>query len=179
MIQIDHRPVHAARLNQVVAQLDLANRRFRSEAPQLLRDGNSIDRMAGRDANGRALVPWRVRRGKYRGATGPTLAPFGLLSRSIRSFYAEWRGQVLAAGFRGPGVEILAYHALGRAGTGRKGQVTGIVRDVLGVSPQTIQALRDEFRITFREALARRAVAVGRRAASFAGSVVSLGGLIR
>jgi hypothetical protein len=72
--------------------------------------------------------------------------PFGLSSRAISTFYARVTGQFIGgfrivAGFQGPGVEILAYHAEGRSGTGRRGQVTGIVRDVFGFSDRTRQSL--------------------------------------
>jgi len=100
----------------------------------------------------------------------------------VRSFFASWQGDLLVAGYRGPGVEILGYHAAGRSGTGRKGEVTGVVRDVLGVSPITVATIRAEFQFSLRAMFnrtVRTARAVGSRAADFAGSVVSLGGSLR
>jgi hypothetical protein len=38
-------------------------------------------------------------------------------------------------------VEILAYHAEGKAGNGKKGGTTGVVRDVMGFSDGTRQSL--------------------------------------
>lgn len=171
MIQLEWRSQHQGRLDALIEEIGRTDKRFRVEARQLLIEGNERDRMTGRDRTGTALRPWRVRRGKYAGASGPTLAPFRQASRSVSAFFAEWRGNRLVAGFRGPGVEVLAYHAAGKSGTGRKGQVTGIVRDIFGVSPQTVADLRAEYSRSFRAVVTRAAKSAARRAASFFGGL--------
>lgn len=173
MIQIEYRPVHQDRIKALITEIGRVDDRFLASVQETLIEGNRRDRLEGVDRTGRPLIPWKVRRGKYAGRKGPTLAPFGRNSRSVTTFYADRRGTTITAGFRGNRVEILAYHAAGKAGTGRKGQVTGIVRDIMGVSPRTINAIRSEWKYTIRAIGARgvRAVSgVARRAASFFGS---------
>ena len=187
MIQLQHRPAHLARLNEIVEAGKRFGPAWKAEARQIVVEGNTIDRLRGVDRSGRSLVPWRWRVGRYEGKTGPTLAPNGLLSRSVTTFFAEWRGDVMSAGFRGEGVEILAYHAAGKSGRGIpierdgkvvgfrgiKGATTGIVRDVFGVSPRTRKDLIDRYREMASRTFAARAgrffAGVSRRAASFFG----------
>lgn len=170
MIQIEYRPVHQARIAALVDEIGRTDDRFLADVQRMLVDGNTRDRLRGVDRTGRPLRPHKKRTGFYAGASGPTMAPFRRGSRSIATFFADRRGSTVVAGFRGRGVEILAYHAAGKAGTGKKGQVTGIVRDVMGVSPQTVQAIRDEWRGTIRARLARGVRGVRRAAANFLGS---------
>lgn len=199
MIQIEYRPAHQARIAALVDEIGRTDDRFLTDVQRMLVDGNTRDRLRGVDRTGRPLIPHGPRRGKYAGLRGPTLAPHGTASRAVKSFYADRRGNTIVAGFRGPGVEILAYHAAGRAGTGKRGQhgsigqlthrrfdgkrivkdavtgetkqnVTGIVRDVLGVSPQTVEEIRNEWKYTIRARFARGVRGVRRAAANFLGS---------
>ena len=191
MIQLQHRPAHLARLNQILDAGRRLGPAFRAEARQIVVEGNEIDRLRGVDKAGRKLRRWRWRVGRYEGKTGETLVPNGRLSLAIRTFFAEWRGNTMVAGFRGEGVEILVYHAAGKSGKGRpvvrggkvvgfrgvKGRTTGIVRDVFGVSPATRRDLIGRFREMSRDTFAARAgrffVGVNRRAAAFFGGLFS------
>jgi hypothetical protein len=51
--------------------------------------GNQHDRLAGLDRYGKRQTPVKPRKGRYAGATGPPLAPFGNLSRVISHFRAQ------------------------------------------------------------------------------------------
>ena len=191
MIQLQHRPAHLARLNQILDAGRRLGPAFKSEARQIVVEGNTIDRLRGVDKNGRALRRWRWRVGRYEGKTGETLVPNGLFSMAIRLFFAEWRGNTMVAGYRGEGVEILGYHAAGKSGKGRpiqrdgkvvgfrgvRGRTTGIVRDVFGVSPATRRDLIARFREMSRDTFTARAgrffAGANRRAAAFFGGFFS------
>lgn len=191
MIQLQHRPAHLARLNQILDAGRRLGPAWKAEARQIVVEGNEIDRLRGVDKNGKPLKRWRWRVGRYEGKTGPTLAANGMLATAIRTFFAEWRGNKMVAGFRGEGVEILAYHATGKSGKGRpierdgkvvgfrgvRGRTTGIVRDVFGVSPATRRDLVARFRELSRETFTARAgrffADVNRRAAGFFGGLFS------
>jgi hypothetical protein len=108
---------------------------------------------AGEDRYGEPLAPVRRPRGgqsdwhgkPYRRGSGPPLSPFGPQSRTrnlmrarsdSRSVVISW----VPARLRKPRpggpktfTEIIVLHATGRAGTGRKGQTTGVVRDIVGL----------------------------------------------
>lgn len=193
MIQVQYRARHAQVLEDLLNAQRGNSRELARSCQQILWEGNRADRLRGVDRTGKRLVPWRWRLKKYKGARGPTLAPFGEASRAISGFFADARkaagGWTVTAGFRGPGVEILGYHAEGKSGKGKllhdkktgepyfvgvKGRTTGIVRDVFGVSPATYRDLRDEFRRMAGDTFARRAYRAARgvasRAASFLGS---------
>jgi hypothetical protein len=111
---------------------------------------------------GRILRKWQVRKGPYKNATGPTLAPFGDDSRIIDWFAYQIKQTGLMvgnlfemiAGWEDRGVhprkgtiKILRHHA---EGIWRKAGKTGgkerIVRDVLGTTPRMRKAYRDRFR---------------------------------
>lgn len=157
MIDIKYTPAHLKRLDAITAAAKANSRALREEVRQVIWEGNRLDRLQGVDARGKKLPRVKPRTGRYAGATGEPMVPFNEASRAIAAFYTDDRvqgeGFIVSAGFRGPGVEILAYHAEGRAGTGRKGQVTGIVRDVFGVSERTrkavIEVFREHARMTF------------------------------
>ena len=90
-----------------------------------LYEGNRYDRFREVDRFGKPLIPWRVRRGKYKGALGPTLIPHGTGSDAIRGFFVQrtdlsdgWR---LTAGIRSTKEYIYGFHAEGKAGTGSHG----------------------------------------------------------
>ncbi len=186
-IQLERTDTHLARLSQIVGGVKRVEKRFKAEAVQILVEGNRIDRLAGLDARGRPLRPVKYRVGRYEGASGPPLAPFRESSWSVRGFFAEWRGNVLAAFFRGEGIEFLAYHAAGKSGKGRpvvkdgkivgfrgiKGATTGIVRDVFGVSARTRRDLVARFRELHRETFAGRVGAAVGRVRSFFGGLFS------
>jgi hypothetical protein len=80
---------------------------------------------------------------------GPPLTPHRLASRARR-----WaRMKPIENGVRGywikgagklPWGEIMGYHATGMAGTGVKGQVTGIIRDLVGLSPRFLAQARQQ-----------------------------------
>lgn len=111
---------------------------------------------------GRQLKKWQVRKGPYKNATGPTLAPFGADSRIIDWFaYTITQTGLTAgnlfemvAGWEDRGVhprkgtiKILRHHAEGiwrRAG--KKGGKERIIRDVLGTTPRMRKAYQDRFR---------------------------------
>lgn len=146
---------HRQNLETLIAENPAMNRQTARDVAELIREGNRLDRLAGVDADGKPLQPVKVRIGPYEGATGPPLAPFGEASSSIQSFYARHTtsldGWTVTAGFQGPMAPILRYHADGKSGTGHpihkggqivafrgiKGRVSGIVRDVFGVSQRT------------------------------------------
>ena len=108
---------------------------------------------AGEDRHGSPLAPVRLPRSgtsdwhgrPYRRGTGPPLAPYRADSRArnllrvrsdSRSATIYWVAAPLGkARPGGPRTypELLVLHATGMAGTGRKGQVTGIVRDIVGL----------------------------------------------
>lgn len=105
--------------------------------------GNRAGRLAGTDGRGRALTPLRSKRkGKYKGATGPPLAPFRDRSRVVTNFRATWRQQgtawALEMGWADivsrRGVPFLIYHL-----TGARPQPK---RDIAGLSPRTQAELR-------------------------------------
>lgn len=103
------------------------------------------DTMAGLDRHGRPLEPWRVRTGAYAGLTGPTLAAHGSASNRLSGFFFKLTntlgGFSVDVGFESKSplmARVFRWHAEGKAGTGRKGQVTGIVRDILGMPPERI-----------------------------------------
>lgn len=193
MMQVEYRRAHQARLQELLnAGGGSRSRAFAAQVEQVLIEGNRIDRLRGVDRTGEPLEPWKHRVGQYEDAPGPTLAPFGESSRSITSHYTDVRhtsnGWTLSAGFRGPGVEILAYHAAGKAGCGVpierdgkiigfrgiKGCTTGIMRDIFGVSPATrrdiITLFREHAKNTFRARVGRAATETYRRAAAFFGN---------
>jgi hypothetical protein len=165
VFQLDYRSHHATWL-----QRQLGRARSTQHAVDLMQDigealidQNRKDRLRSRDVDGNRLIPWRVRKGPYKDASGPTLAPFGDNSRSIAWFGYDVKqagtrlGQTftLSAGWedrgehpRGPkgkpGTIIFQYHARGiaaklrtKAGKIRKrGAGMGtVVRDILGVTP--------------------------------------------
>lgn len=109
----------------------------------------------GEDRSGLPLAPVRRPRSgisdwherPYRGGPGPPLAPYRIESRvrnllrvrsDSRSAVVYWIPAPLRnrkRGSTGPKTfaELLVLHAQGRTGTGRKGQVAGIYRDVIGL----------------------------------------------
>lgn len=109
----------------------------------------------GEDAYGTPLAPVRRPRSgtsdwhgrPYRNGGGPPLMPYRVESRTrnllrvrsdTRSAIVYWIPAPLPNRKRGSGgpktfPELLILHATGRAGTGRKGQVSGIIRNVIGL----------------------------------------------
>lgn len=68
---------------------------------QAIRDGNRDDRLRGVNRYGRPLVPLKsARKGKYEGAGGPPLAPFGDRSRVVTHFRATVGYSSNAKGFQ-------------------------------------------------------------------------------
>ena len=152
---VQYSGVHARKLAALIAAGPELNRTAAREVADVVREGNRIDRLRGIDATGARLKPVRARVGRYEGASGPPMVPFGEASAAIAAFYAvpvsTRDGYTITAGFRGPKAIILKYHAEGRSGYGRpivkggqlvgfrgvKGRVTGIRRDVFGLSPRT------------------------------------------
>lgn len=136
-------------------------------------EANRKDSLAGVDRYGRALIPWRVRRGRsdYHGrnysafSDSTTLIPFGRASRRIDAFQVEIRRRSVA-GFGFGAVTVNAGYSP-RAGLipqywRRQG------RDVLGMSPRTRAGYQ---RLLNRHASAAHRVlkkggAVGRAAAA-------------
>jgi hypothetical protein len=169
MIELNYRSRHAQALRGMVDAAARDTDAYAREVRDWAEAANATARMAGLDADGRTLPDvQRPRRWPgYAGATGPALAPHGPASRSIAGFFAEVArhagGFVVRCGIRGRGVEVLGYHALGRAGTGRKGQTTGVRRDVLGIPPQYLPEL---------QAINRRHVGRLRRALRAAGRLL-------
>lgn len=105
--------------------------------------GNREGILAQQDGRGRRLPDLKsARKGKYRGATGPPLAPFRERSRVITHFRATWRQQgtawALSMGWEGivsaKGVPFLLYHL-----TGARPQPK---RDIAGIRPRTWAELR-------------------------------------
>lgn len=151
---------HAIALETLIAKNPAMNAATARDVAQLIVEGNRIDRLLGIDPSGQPLRPTQVRVGRYEGASGPPLAPFGEASASIAAFYARSQtsvfGWTVTAGFNGPMGQILKYHAEGKAGLGHPitragqlvgfkgipGRVTGIRRDVMGVSRRTMEEVR-------------------------------------
>lgn len=140
---LHYRPQHVQRINEHLQAISGPGaQRFGRAVVKALTDGNRDDRLRGVDRRGQPLTPLKSeRKGRYSGATGKPLVPFGELSRAISQFFARvartaagWR---LTAGFEGEGAEILGHHA---AGAGHNP-----VRDVFGVSPKTWSAVRTLF----------------------------------
>jgi hypothetical protein len=84
--------------------------------------GNEHDRLNGLDRYGRPQTPLKSKRkGKYAGAKGPPLAPFGAASRVVRNFKAKVKGSrppySILAGWEGvvsdKGVPFLPFHDQG------------------------------------------------------------------
>ena len=164
MIRLDYEPKLLRHVRQLL-EASRANQQVLAESCQrILWEGNRRERIQGNGPEGSKLPALRSPRlGPYAGQTGKPLAP-SEASRSITAFTSEQvktrDGWTVTAGYAGPGVEILAYHAEGRSGAGKpltkdgkligfrgiKGRVSGIVRNVFYVSKQTKQELADEFR---------------------------------
>lgn len=141
---LHYRPRHLERINrQLEAISGPGSGRFADACEAALKRGNRDDRLRGVDRRGRPLVPLKSgRKGRYAGAKGPPLAPFGEASRSISQFFVRVTrrraGWTMTAGFSGEGAEILGFHATGSG--------PNPVRDVFGVSPATHATLRKLFR---------------------------------
>jgi hypothetical protein len=117
---------------------------------------NRQARLNAIDWRDRPLIRWKVRKGPYKYADGPTLAPFGDDSRSIAWFGYQVKqagltnGQrvEMVAGWedrgvhpRGGTIKILRYHAQGiRSKSGR------IVRDLYGLTTEMKRAINGRFR---------------------------------
>ena len=109
-----------------------------------IEDGNRRDRLAGLDRYGRPLAKLRSKRtGKYAGASGPPLAPFGAASRVVTRFQAAARrtwtfGWRITAGWRdvtsASGIPFLPFHNEGR------GRLP--VRAIFGISPSMYAGIR-------------------------------------
>ena len=118
--------------------------------------GNEHDRLAGVDRYGRTIAKLRSKRkGRYAGATGKPLVPFGVASRAIAAFQAVVKGSRppcrILAGWRDvvskSGYPFLVAHDEGR---GRNP-----IRAIFGISPNTWQLIRSriaEFKAGFKKA---------------------------
>lgn len=175
-------------LEDLLAEAPRLNRVAARELAEVVREANRIERRAGRDADGAPLRPVRTRIGRYAGASGPPLLPFGDASRAIAGFTVnEVRtptGFTLVCGHRSVGPPILRYHAEGRAGTGvpivrdgslvafrgLRGRTTGIRRDVLGIGPTGRASIREAFD-RHRNRIAEFFRRAARRAASYLGGL--------
>ncbi len=141
---------------------------------EALEEGNRNDRLAGTDRYGQPLAPVKPRRGKYKNASGPPLAPFGAASRVVTHFRTKVLGQSgnyhIAAGWDNvlskQGVPFLPFHDQGvrlrpNSGGGLvarnfariKAAVRGSwflpPRPIFGISPRTwarIRPLGDTFK---------------------------------
>lgn len=139
----------------------------------IVRAGNRRARLAGTDKDGRPMAPLRSKRtGKYKGASGPPLAPFGERSRIVANFYADesvapgggweiragWRN-VLSDPPRGRGFRGLVRRTFGRAfNTGRvpflayhfAGTPPLPRRDAAGIDPKTRDEIEARWRLWYR-----------------------------
>lgn len=130
---------------------------FMDQAEALIKQGNADDRLRGVDRYGRPLVPLKsARKGRYKGATGPPLAPFGSSSRVVSRFVTR-RGRrggdrFVEAGWSDvlskQGRPFLQFHIRGSSPMPR--------RDIAGLSPQTWARIRDAFRRWASGAFRRR-----------------------
>jgi hypothetical protein len=136
--------------------------------------GNEHDRLNGRNSYGQPQAPVKKRQGKYKGASGPPIAPFGAASRVVTHFSARYKGSkppyTITAGWDGVVSKsgfpfLVALHEGVRGSTGGarsligklfhrvKAKLTGSwripPRPIFGISPNTWVLIReqiDEFR---------------------------------
>lgn len=139
----------------------------------IVRAGNRRARLGGIDKDGRSLTPLKSERtGKYRGASGPPLAPFGERSRIIANFYAIPRsapggGWEITAGWRnvlsdpprGRGLSGFLRRTISRAtGSGRvpflayhfAGTPPMPRRDCAGIDPTTRAEVEARWRLWYQ-----------------------------
>lgn len=106
--------------------------------------GNEHDRLRGLDRYGRPMKPVKTRKGRYKGAAGPPLAPFGVASRSINRFRAAIKGSrppyTIIGGWQDvvsdKGFPFLPVHDKGSAKRGIP------ARPLFGISPNTWVLIR-------------------------------------
>lgn len=140
--------------------------------------GNEHDRLRGLNQYGQPVAPVKTRRGKYAGASGPPIAPFGAASRVVTRFRASVKGSrppyTVLAGWEGvvssKGVPFLPFLNNGVRGKPRgstklargfhrvKAKLTGTwlipPRPIFGISPNTWVLIReqiDESKANFRK----------------------------
>ena len=132
--------------------------------------GNEHDRLRGLDRYGRPQPAVKARKGRYKGSTGPPLAPSRSASRVVANFDAKVKGSKppyrIVAGWRGvvskQGVPFLPFLDQGikaKGGAGGKGIVGRIFRrikaklsagwrvpprPIFGISPNTWTLIRKE-----------------------------------
>lgn len=116
--------------------------RLRKDVADAVEVGHRDTLLAGLDGRGRPLAVLKSKRkGKYRGATGPPTAPFGVLSRAILNFRTRWKRDgpthwELVRFWTGPW--WLICHITGAKRTTAKGNPWVLPqRDFSGISPAT------------------------------------------
>lgn len=141
--------------------------------------GNEHDRLRGLSRYGQPQAPVQKRKGRYAGASGPPIAPFGAASRVVTNFRAQVKGSrppyTVQAGWENvvssKGVPFLPFldqgvrgKARGKTSAGRlfhrvKAKLTGSwmipPRPIFGISPNTWILIReqiDEFKSNFKKA---------------------------
>jgi hypothetical protein len=124
-----HRP-SAALARHLAIATGRGSGAFMQRLATAVTDDNREARLRGVDRLGRPLAPLRsARKGKYRGATGPPLAPFGASSQVVTRFKVATsitsNGGRLRAGWDGP--PYLGYHFVGAG--------HNPVRDLAGITP--------------------------------------------
>lgn len=140
--------------------------------------GNEHDRLRGLSRYGQPQAPVKTRRGRYAGASGPPIAPFGAASRVVTHFRAKvkgskppytvlagWEGVVSKSGY--PFLVALDQGVRGKARGGTSGRrllhrvkakLTGTwmipPRPIFGISPNTWQLVKEqinEFKSQFKK----------------------------
>jgi hypothetical protein len=145
-IEHQHRPSAALARHLAIARGQGSGALMAKLAAAVTED-NREARLRGVDRYGRPLAPLRTpRKGRYKGATGPPLAPFRESSDVVARFRVATSitadGGRLRAGWQG--VSYLGYHL---AGAGHNP-----VRDVAGITPA---GWRGKVLPAFREFIAR------------------------
>jgi hypothetical protein len=140
--------------------------------------GNEHDRLRGLNQYGQPQTPVKPRRGRYKGASGPPLAPFGAASRVVTQFRARVKGSrppyTIAAGWEAV-VSASGFPFLVALSEGVRGKPRGKTklaggyhriraklaggwrippRPIFGISPNTWQLVREqiaEFKAAYRK----------------------------
>lgn len=168
-MNVNYTPKALDKLNAKLAYVSgRGSRKLAQNIAVALDLGNENDRLRGLSRYGQPQAPVKKRTGKYKGKTGPPLAPSGAASRVVTNFRARVKGSrppyTIAAGWENvvsdKGVPFLPFldqgvrgKAKGKTAAGRlfhrvKAKLTGTwlipPRPFFGVSPNTWKLVREQ-----------------------------------